>query len=64
MFSNKEKALERMQAVADSYMNEFEVTEDSDECEIEKQEESISIYPQGYNEPYSLELLIKEHEVL
>jgi hypothetical protein len=64
VFSNKKKALERMQAVADNYMNEFEVTKDSEDCEVEEQEDAISIYPQGYYGDYSAELWIKEHEVL
>ena len=64
VFNNKEKALERMQAVADNYIKEFDVTEDDDECEIERQEESISIYPKGYYGDYSAGLWVKEHDVL
>ena len=63
VFSTKEKALERMQEITESYLNDFEATEDSDECEIEKQEDSISVYPKGCYGDYSVELWIKEDKV-
>lgn len=64
VYSTYEKAQAWMKVHADNYLNEFEVTKDSEDCEVEEQEDAISIYPQGYYGDYSAELWIKECEVL